>query len=280
MIKPKIIQAKFKQIDPKSLKGKTAQATDGSQFIEDSTIIMYDGRPLVVYIASMEEDLRLFQDVLDHVKYSKSFRTNGMLTTSRIFGYAPRNVVRNHPCRAVTMAQDQPTEHEVVKKYASLAQKYYEMFNPNLAEEHRKMTLENVLPEYRIGETMFTSGIINHNNPLKYHFDAGNYKNVWSAMFAFKKDIEGGYLACPEIDTVFKCGNGSLTMFDGQGLIHGVTPIKKLSENATRYTVVYYSLQQMWNCITPKDEISRMRNQRAEIEMKKKNHGKKQDEQS
>jgi hypothetical protein len=92
-------------------------------------------------------------------------------------------------------------------------------------------------------------------------------------MFAFKKDIEGGYLSVPEIDMVFKCGSGSLTMFDGQGLIHGVTPIRKLSEFAVRYTVVYYSLQQMWNCITPKDEISRLRQSRAELEMRKKTHG-------
>lgn len=269
----KTIEAKFRDINPKEFRGKTAQVTDYSELIEDNTIVTLNGKPLLIYIANLEEDLSRFQDVLDHVKYSTSYRSNGMLTTSRIFGYAPRNVVRNHPCRAVTMAAEQPTEHETVKKYAELADKYYSMFAPELASEHKKMTHENVLPEYRIGDSMFTSGIINHNNPLKYHFDAGNYKNVWSCMFAFKKDIEGGYLAVPEINMGFKCGNGSLTMFDGQGLLHGVTPIKKLSESAVRYTVVYYSLLQMWNCITPKDEISRLRHSRAELELRKKTHG-------
>ena len=117
---------------------------------------------------------------------------------------------------------------------------------------------------------MFTSGIVNHNNPLKYHFDSGNYNGVWSAMFAFKRDIEGGHLACPEIDVAFKCSNFSLVMFDGQSILHGVTPIKKMKPDAVRYTVVYYSLKAMWSCDSPSDELERMRSKRQEIELSRK----------
>jgi len=273
-MKFKTVEATWRDIDPKSFRGRTADVSDCTTLIEDSTVVTLNGQVLIVYISNLDEDLSVFQDVLDKVKMSKNFRSNGTVTTSNIFGYAPRNHVRNHPCRAVTLAASQPTEHDVVKKYASIAKKYYHMFNPSMAEKHQQMTDENVLSDYRINDTMFTSGIINHNNPLKYHFDAGNYSDVWSCMFAFKKDIEGGYLSCPEINMSFKCGNCSLTMFDGQSLIHGVTPIKKLKEDAVRYTVVYYSLKQMWNCVETKDEVSRLRELRSSIELKNKNKGK------
>ena len=116
---------------------------------------------------------------------------------------------------------------------------------------------------------MFTSGIINDNNPLLYHFDAGNYKGVYLAMFGFKKGIEGGFLSVPEIDLRFKIGNKSLTLFDGQGLIHGVTPIKKTHPDAKRYTIVYYSLQQMWNCKTPGTELEILRERRTSLERRR-----------
>jgi hypothetical protein len=116
---------------------------------------------------------------------------------------------------------------------------------------------------------MYTSGIINENNPLKYHFDAGNFKGTWSAMFGFRKKTEGGYLSLPEIEIGIEIKNNSLLLFDGQSLLHGVTPIKMLEKDSKRYTIVYYSLQQMWNCKPIDDEIIEQRKIRNEIEKKK-----------
>jgi hypothetical protein len=42
-----------------------------------------------------------------------------------------------------------------------------------------------------------------------------------------------------------------------------------LSKDAKRYTIVYYSLKQMWNCKPLNEEIIEMRNRRNEIEKKK-----------
>lgn len=267
----KSIHAKVREVNPKEFKERSAKPEDCSTLVDEDCVIYVDGRVAVVYIAKVDEDVREFVEALGRVNYSKSYRSNGLLTTSRIFGYAPRNAVRNHPCRAASLSAEQPDESSVVQRFAEVAQKYYQMHNPEVASKHMDMTDENVKDEYRIGKTMFTSGIINHNNPLKYHFDSGNYKGVWSAMFAFKKNIEGGFLAMPELDICLKCTTGSLTLFDGQSFIHGVTPIRKLSGDAVRYTVVFYSLQQMWNCEMPKDEISLIRQKRAEVELKKRN---------
>ena len=265
----KSINVKKREINIKEYRHRRAEEKDFSTLIEEDTCIYIDGKLALVYVAAVAEDLTSFYDALQNIRYDKSTRTSGLVTTSRIFGYAPRNVLRNAPCRASSLAGDAPEHHAAICRAAAIAAKYYEKYNPDLATLHQQLTDEKVLGNYKLGKTMFTSGIVNDNNPLLYHFDAGNYKGVYSAMFGFKKGIEGGYLAVPEIDCGFKIGNKSLTLFDGQGLLHGVTPIKKTHPDAKRYTVVYYSLQQMWNCKTPGTELEMLRERRTTYERKR-----------
>ena len=257
-------------IDLKEFRHRSAAESDCSTLVDEDTTMLLDGKPSLVYIANVAKDARLLFDSLKQIKYSINNRTSGIITSSRIFGYSPRNGMRNSPCRSASIALEFPVQSQILKRFAKVAADYYNKTNQELAELHQKLTDEKVLPIYKIDGSMFTSGIVNHNNPLKYHFDSGNYKGVWSAMFAFKRDIEGGYLACPEFDTAFKCSNQSLLMFDGQSILHGVTPINKLKPDAVRYTVVYYSLKAMWNCESPSNEIERMRSTRQVIELSRK----------
>lgn len=266
------LNAKLKNLNVKDYRHRSASEDDCSILIDQDTTVLLDGKPIIVYIASVSDDAKQLFDALTKIKYDSSTRTSGLVTSSRIFGYAPRNYIRNQPCRSTSLAYESPEQNQILKKFASVAADHYNKTNKDLAERHQQMTDEKVLPIYQMDGSMFTSGIVNHNNPLKYHFDSGNYVGVWSAMFAFKRDIEGGHLACPEIDMEFKCANHSLTMFDGQSILHGVTPIKKLTPNAVRYTVVYYSLKSMWSCESPDDEVENMRSRRMEVELSRKSN--------
>jgi hypothetical protein len=134
---------------------------------------------------------------------------------------------------------------------------------------HEGITAEKVQPDYRMAGTAFTSGIANDNNPLWYHFDTGNYPGVWSGMLTLRQGVEGGYLSMPEWDVGLRVADKSLLLFDGQGLLHGVTPITKTSETGRRFTVVYYSLKGMWKCLPPKAELERIRRVRTEREEKR-----------
>ena len=264
------LNVKQRSLDLKAYRHRSASEDDYTTLIDVDTTIMLDGKPVIVYIANVSNDAKLLFDALTKIRYDSTTRTSGLVTSSRIFGYAPRNGIRNLPCRATSLAKDSQRENEILKKFAGVAATYYNETNKELAEKHQQMSDENVKQSYKMDGSMFTSGIVNHNNPLKYHFDSGNYVGVWSAMFAFKKDIEGGYLSCPEFDIAFKCSNHSLTMFDGQSILHGVTPIKKLKKDAVRYTVVYYSLKAMWSCESTVDEVEILRNKRLEIELGRK----------
>ena len=55
-------------------------------------------------------------------------------------------------------------------------------------------------------------------------------------------------------------------MFDGQGIMHGVTPITYESPLSYRYSIVYYSLKQMWKCLTIDEELVRIRNKKTQRE--------------
>ena len=58
--------------------------------------------------------------------------------------------------------------------------------------------------------------------------------------------------------------DNTLTIFDGQSIVHGVTPLFKYKPNSYRYTKVYYSLEQMWKCDSIKEEIMRIRKLKKE----------------
>lgn len=244
---------------------RSAQESDYDTLVTDSTLI-YEGGQLMAAYVELDLDCSDIIAALLRIKYEKNYRTNGLPTTSRIFGFSPRITIRRDYCTATLLAKENPHDHAIVCEYAAKAAEQYRQVNPGLYQAHLDTTDGHVIGEYRIKDSPFTSGIINKNNPLKYHFDTGNFKDVWSCMLVFKGDVEGGYLALPEYRLGFELKNNSLFMFDGQGLLHGVTPIQKKSGNAFRYSIVYYSLREMWSCLPLGQELERIQKKRTERE--------------
>lgn len=255
-------------IDLSAYKMRSAQESDYAELVTDNCLI-YEGNRLMIAYVNLDLDCSAVVDALQNIRYEKSYRTDGLPSTSRIFGYSPRNTIRKDFCSATSLALEQPHYHAVIAEYAAQVGEYYRNLNPDLYERHQSTTQENVIGDYRIKESPFTSGIINKNNPLKYHFDTGNFADVWSAMLVFKRDVTGGYLSVPEYGLGFELKNNTLFMFDGQGLLHGVTPIKRNRADAFRYSIVYYSLRQMWNCLPITDELLRIRKLKTEREEKR-----------
>lgn len=261
----KTIQVSRVDIDLDAYKKRGASENDYAEFIDESCLIYEDNALMIAYL-ELNADCSELVSALHQVKYEKGSRTSGMPSQSAIFGYSPRNTIRKDFCSATRLAYDQPHIHQVIVDYAQVVADEYQKINPDLHDEHMATTRNNVVGDYRVKESPFTSGIINKNNPLKYHFDSGNFSGVWSGMLVFKGGVSGGYLSVPEYNMGFKLRHNSLLMFDGQGLLHGVTPIRKLSSDAYRYSIVYYSLRQMWNCLPLDDELLRIRKLKTERE--------------
>lgn len=263
--KIKVIDLKRKDIDYKDYVKRGATEDDFSTLITESCIGVEDGEIKFVYDI-YDEDTTDVINAVKAIKFQTSKRTGGLLSTSRIFGYRPRNVLRADYCSATSLAYEDPKNHEIVASFAGNIERYYKNRFPGGWEKHRKMTTEKIKPSYQIKGSVFTSGIINKNNKLNYHFDAGNFKNVYSCMIVFKDSVGGGYLSLPEYDLGLALPNNAMLMFDGQSILHGVTPIKYEHDNAYRYSIVYYSLNQIWNCLELDDELARIRNVKTKRE--------------
>ncbi len=255
-------------------KFKTLGATKAhfSNLITKSTLITENNDLKIAYIELGDfKDFEKLRNVIEFLPTNQDTRTNGLVVNSRIFGLMPRIVIRNDFCSRADMASKQPVIHNELTEAAATLSKFYEAANPFLFETHRKMTAQKVLPYYQLPGGVFTSGIVNKNSALNYHFDSGNYKDVWSVMIVFKRDVDEGYLSVPEYDVGFELKDNSLLMFDGQQILHGVTPIIKKSPEAYRFSMVYYSMRNIWLCEEPKAEAKRVQQRRTLVEERKAN---------
>ena len=262
-----------RDLDLKSYKMQHASRADFEQLVsEPAKIYDEDGNLLIVYCTPHDAFLDRVKRAVEGVSIFSDYRTNGLKTHSRVIGFEPRKALRKKDyCGAVSLRKDDRKRHDIIMSAGAIASQQYQLHNPTLYEKHRAITDTEVDADYHISGMPYTSGIINRNNALMYHFDTGNFRNVWSGMFMFKNGVSEGYLSMPEYNIGFNLADKSLIMFDGQGILHGVTPITKLNEDATRHTIVYYSLQQMWSCLPLNDEILRARKRRDETELNRRN---------
>lgn len=244
---------------PKAYRNRAALDSDYSTLITEPTTIYDEGELKIIYDILPKDTISHLTQAVRNIRYDPNWRTNGLGTLSRIFGYYSRNVIKNDFCHATSLAHDFPKEHNLICKFATDLAKLYEKYAPVQFKEHRETTKAKILDNWTIDDTPFTSGIINKNNPLTYHQDRGNIPNMFSNMIGIVSNIRGGNLAIPEYDVGLKISNGSIVIFDGQKIVHGVTPIQRTSPNAYRYTLVYYTLLQMWQCLTPEKELERVK---------------------
>ncbi len=234
---------------------------DCAWLIDEDTTLVADGVPVLVYQTNAgdpAETARIGQ-LLQRIPYDKTVRVKKLVTQSRTIGFQPRSTIRRDFCTTAKLATEDPELHGLLCAYAAKAVGVYQASGPEILERHMAKVGEKVREEFVIPGTPFTSGIVNKNNPLMYHFDGGNDHDVWSAMFCLRDKTEGGRLALPEFGLKFAIANNSLLMFDGQKLLHGVTPILAGGKGAYRFTVVYYSRREMWNCLPLDAEVARTR---------------------
>ncbi|MBL7989813.1 MAG: hypothetical protein JNN25_00110 [Candidatus Kapabacteria bacterium] len=265
----KTITLQKRDIDLTEYKKRTALESDYTTlYTGDVKIVDEASQPIILY-KRLTQPLTELLSAVQAVHYERDTRTNGLKTTSAIFGYNSRNVIRKDYCSATRMSYKQPQEHAVLCEFAQVLTALYTEEFPEIYAKHEALVQEKILPEWKIGTTPFTSGIVNKNNALKYHFDSGNFAGVLSNMIVLKHGVEGGHLSCPEYDCAFEVANGSVVLFDGQKILHGVTPIRRTNIKSYRYSVVYYTLQQMWQCKPIEEETQRIRATHTERERKR-----------
>ncbi len=256
------------KIEKKDYVRRTAHLSDVSKHIKQDAIIYCDNKPILLY-RKLKKQTKKVRSAVQKIRYSTGKRVFGLKSQSAVFGYKPRQENRADFCSATAMAKNSPTEHYIISEFAKEIQRDYKEYFPETFEYHTQRVKEKIKKDWVIKDSVFTSGIVNKNNQLNYHYDSGNFRGVYSNMLVFKGDVRGGNLVIPEIDISLEVADNSITIFDGQDLLHGVSPIEYLHKDSYRYSIVYYSLERMWQCMEVGEEIDRIRKKKMEREIKR-----------
>ena len=109
----------------------------------------------------------------------------------------------------------------------------------------------------RLSGISYRSQTFGYTAPLPYHRDSGNVNGSWSAMITLRQDVGGGMLHLPELDSYLKCEDMSVAIFNGQQIMHGVTPLQPMTPRGKRYTIVFYAKAAFAGREQPEDELKR-----------------------
>lgn len=185
-------------------------------------------------------------------------RLNGMRYENRTFGTtAPSPLRQRYGCSYSQFNTAYPEAYAILEQMTRM---WWLMFQENMPEAfnlHRSLVDEQINPDWLIGGYGWTSGIINNTAALPYHRDSNNIKGTVSAMLAIRSRVGGGALHLPEYDVTLGIPDGSLTIFDGQDVWHGVTPLVNERPDAYRYTIVWYTKSGVKECGCAEDEPRR-----------------------
>jgi len=190
-------------------------------------------------------------------------RLNGMAVTHRTFGYQPPVPMRRrYGCSRSQFNSEYPKAMEQIAQFCKVAEHVFRTHAHEVHDLTCGKVRDNIPPAWLIAGTPWSSGIINRTVSLPYHRDQANVTTSWSAMLVCRRQVEGGFLHLADYDTYFAVPHGSITIFDGQSVVHGVTPMKMLTPAGFRYSLVTYAKVGMRKCCPDPSQEAR----RAAIE--------------
>ncbi len=217
-----------------------------------TTVISHETqKPIALLTKALDDDCRLLTAAA--LKHHKLYgggvvRAGGMRSRSATFGFsgAAPQMSRPTPSASAWAYQD-ATGHAVIANYATELNRVLFQDGPKEISDKHLVTKNSIHADWRLGDTCWTSGIVNDTANLYYHYDKNNVEGTWSAMIVLRAGVRGGYLHLPEYDLTLPCGNGDIVYFPGMSLVHGVTPIVKSLPSGRRFSIVYYSMKNFVN---------------------------------
>ena len=203
--------------------------------------------PVLLLAKGEPEDSRILTAAA--VEHSKHYgggvvRAGGMRSRSATFGFSgPAPQMQRPAPTASAWAYQNPEGHAVIANYAATLHKVLNDYGPAEIVARHSEVKQLLHPDWRLGNTCWTSGIVNDTANLYYHYDKNNVLDTWSAMIVLRAGVSGGFLHVADYDLTLPCNHGDILYFAGMSLVHGVTPIRVALPGGYRYSIVYYSIK-------------------------------------
>lgn len=179
------------------------------------------------------------------------------LGASIAFGYTPRVPLRRNYGSACKLVRDNPDAYERLATWAHVADRLVQATDAEFYAWFRSVA-ERISPDWRLKNSLFTTGYVNHTVRLTYHRDGSEMKGTWSMATVLKRGVSGGYTVFPEFRFALNPPPNSFYGFSAPYYIHGVTDINKVDRDGYRYAVILYTMQALEKCGTKLEELQRV----------------------
>jgi len=256
------------------LKHQFSEATDDHYdvLIDEPTEVFVEGHadPFAAY-GPLPDEFDKDGDLMRTAKYGVGVRTTGKLTTRSVtFGWVPRTVMRSRDYAAPSKFNTTfPELYEELGRLGTCMGKKFATHVPEQYEQQVRLLKDEVVEDYRLGDTAFTGGILNLDCALEYHRDRGNFKDSWNIMGVWKQHTSGGVTVLPGPRLGFEMANNTFFLFPAQSVGHGVTKITKHRRDAYRISAVYFATMGLRHSLPVEEERRRARAKRTEREQRR-----------
>jgi hypothetical protein len=121
------------------------------------------------------------------------------------------------------------------------SEKLIKQLTPHLHERQVEL-FEDIKKEWRFGN-MYTGSISNFNISAPFHRDTGNIVGTVNTILTKRNNANGGCLNVPDYNATFEQADNSMLVYPAWKNIHGVTPIKQISDDGYRNSLIFYPLK-------------------------------------
>lgn len=181
---------------------------------------------------------------------------------SGIIGYFDRSGHYDF-CRTTAFNIYQKEKFEKAMPLINSVNKGFKDIVPERYKKQKAMVLATN-PNYRIGETAFSTITVNKDYRTAFHTDQGDYPGGFGNLVAYCKDIEPVYLVLPKFRVAVNLQTNDLLLVDVHQ-IHGNTEIVKKTDSGVRLSFVMYYRNNMYKCLSPTEELKRIQRRQRYI---------------
>lgn len=186
---------------------------------------------------------------LPTIRFGKYKRMSGFAPISTTFGFAPAEPIRKrYACTLCGFDQQHPRVAYALRALLGAVSRTVREQLPDEYAEYEAKVASLIHPDYWLGGTPWTSGVINDKTMLPYHFDRSNVENGLSIQVNLRRNATGGALHFPEYNLWLANDDLTVAVFRGGAVYHAVTPIHLQTTDAHRYSIVFYAKQGLRRC--------------------------------
>ena len=193
---------------------------------------------------SLLERSDVFAKVYKEGMTRKEAKATGTVQMSSILGsVAPKPHMRRPYPTISAVHRDKKAQTFVKAMWGACleAEQIVKKLTPHLYERQVEL-FEDVKDEWRFG-TMYTSSISNFNISAPFHRDTGNIKGTVNIILTKRNNASGGCLNVPDYNVTFEQADNSMLVYPAWKNVHGVTPIKQITEDGYRNSLIFYPLK-------------------------------------